>query len=396
MADFNIKPHNNISSESLSSISKKNDKSRFSNQDAEFDEILAKKTDKIENKIEIISDKFSETKKLDDYISQQAQKIYLENTEIKNENKNNNHIYSAKNSDEITDIAYNEADKLDIYISKKSKSNETGQIEDLSYETFESESAHLNSIVNIKEHNKHNLNKQTDINLYSELKYGSKSHEIKNVQQALNKWLPKLKLKTNGVYNSQTAKAISLFKAIYNTGSEGKMIGKETSRLLLGLIDGSFWKYDPSKNDSFSPPKTIAGEILHKAASYLGVPYVLGGDGVNSTDCAMLTRNALIKSGISKSSFTRLADIQYQMAEKNQGNLTLVSSPKPGDIIFFKNTSSQAGEAYKGITHVGIYVSENVMIAASPYHGGVTLQNIDDINPKKIAGYARVTVESGM
>ena len=47
MADFNIKPHNNISSESLSSISKKNDKSRFSNQDAEFDEIFAKKTDKI-------------------------------------------------------------------------------------------------------------------------------------------------------------------------------------------------------------------------------------------------------------------------------------------------------------------------------------------------------------
>lgn len=309
------------------------------------------------------------TKQLDKYISEQAKQAESKNTD-KKEN-------------------FTAAKKLDEYITQQAREYESNKLSSKPIQIVSPEVEAKATSPEIAEL----MNKYPSFNLG----LGSEGGAVKDLQKTLNGWLPKLRLNLSGRYDWRTAKAVTLFKAVYNTGKDGRKVDLQTAKFLTGIKDGSFWKFDTEKADQYHPEKTISGEILHKAASYLGTPYRLGGDGNYTTDCAMLTKNALIKAEAVNANFvsdqsTRMADMQYLLAEQRKGNLQLVSNPKPGDIIFFKNTSYQAGIAYKRITHVGIYVGKNVMLAASPSYGGVTLQNISDINPKLIAGFARAVL----
>lgn len=289
----------------------------------------------------------SETKKLDEYISIQAQKMYDQNIDFKPQ------AIKIKPVDETQAPA------------------ETAKIEKADTEK---------------------------LNKFHNMEIGATGEDVKDLQKMLIKWHPKMKrfISVNGVYNERTAKAVALFQSVYGIEPNGKKIDLQTSKLISGVKDGSFWKFDPEKSDQFHPEKTVAGKILYTALCDLGTPYHLGGDGEYTTDCAMLTRRALIGSEASTNSFkadpsTRMADIQYMHAEQGKNNMTLVKKPKAGDLIFFKNTSYQAGIAYKRVTHVAIYVDENTMLAASPYHGGVTIQNSNEISANKVAGYGRLS-----
>ncbi|MFH1454442.1 MAG: NlpC/P60 family protein [Armatimonadota bacterium] len=288
----------------------------------------------------------TETEKLDQYIAMQAQKIYEQTGDFKPQ-------------------------VIKIQPLDESKSTESTQ----KIEKVDSEKA----------------------NQFHNLKLGSTGKEVKDLQKMLIKWHPKMRrfIQVNGVYNQRTAKAVALFQSIYGIEPSGNQIDLQTSKLITGVKDGTFWKFDPVKSDQYHPEKTVSGKILYTALCDLGKPYHLGGDGEYTTDCAMLTRRALIGSEAISNSFkadpsTRLADIQYMHAEQGKNNMTLVKDPKPGDLIFFKNTSYQSGIAYKRVTHVAIYVDKNTMLAASPSHGGVTLQNTNEIHSSKIAGYGRL------
>lgn len=310
--------------------------------------------------------KISFSKQLDKYISEQAKKVEPQ-TISKKEN-------------------LSETQKLDEYIAQQARKYEAQKTKPKAIEITSPEAEAMAGSPEIA--------KLIAKYPYFNLGLGSRGGAVKDLQKTLNSWLPKLRLRLTGRYGYKTHKAVTLFKAIHNTGTDGRKIDLQTAKLLTGVKDGTFWKFNPDKADQYRPEKTIAGEILHKAAFDLGIPYRLGGDGNYTTDCAMLTKRALIKSGAVDQAFkynysTRLADIQYRLAENRRGNLQLVSKPEPGDLIFFKNTSYQASIAYKRITHTGIYVGENVMLAASPSYGGVTLQNITDINPRLVAGFAR-------
>lgn len=239
------------------------------------------------------------------------------------------------------------------------------------------------------------------LNRFHNLQIGAMNEDVKELQKLLIKWHPKMRrfLAVNGIYNERTAKAVALFQSIYGLEANGAKVDLQTSKLILGVKDGSFWKFDPDKAEQYHPEKTVSGKVLYSALCDLGKPYHLGGDGEYTTDCAMLTRRALIGSDAATNAFkadpsTRMADIQYMHAEQGKNNLALVKEPKPGDLIFFKNTSYQSGIAYKRVTHVGIYVNKDTMLAASPYHGGVTLQNINEIDPGKVAGYGRLTPQT--
>lgn len=299
---------------------------------------------------DIISKPLTETNKLDEYISLQAQKIYQQNIDFKPQAIKIQPFEEVKTSSQTQEIDKTAPEKL---------------------------------------------------NRFHNLEIGATGEDIKEIQKLLIKWNPKMRrfIAVNGLYNERTAKAISLFQSIYGLEPNGKKIDLQTSKLLLGVKDGSFWKFDGEKPDQYHPEKTVAGKILYAALSDLGTPYHLGGDGEYTTDCAMFTRRALIGSDATTNAFssdpsTRMADIQYMHAEQGKNNMALVKDPQPGDLIFFKNTSYQAGIAYKRITHVAIYVDKNTMLAASPYHGGVTIQNINEINPNKIVGYGRLSPKS--
>jgi peptidoglycan DL-endopeptidase CwlO len=91
-------------------------------------------------------------------------------------------------------------------------------------------------------------------------------------------------------------------------------------------------------------PAPRASGIVGIAKSMFGVPYVYGGSTPSGFDCSGLTSWVYRQAGIS---IPRTAGAQKAAA-------TPVSSPRPGDLVFF---------GYP-VYHVGIYVSPGTMIDA--------------------------------
>jgi peptidoglycan DL-endopeptidase CwlO len=93
-----------------------------------------------------------------------------------------------------------------------------------------------------------------------------------------------------------------------------------------------------------SDPAPRASGIVGIAKSLFGVPYVYGGRTPNGFDCSGFTSYVYRQAGIT---IPRTASAQKAAA-------TPVSSPRPGDLVFF---------GYP-VYHVGIYVSPGTMIDA--------------------------------
>lgn len=203
---------------------------------------------------------------------------------------------------------------------------------------------------------------------------------IVRMQRVLHRWNPRLDVPVDGHYDERTAQAVLLYKAVYGTGADGRRIDPTTAGHVAKMEDGTFWRNPPQK--------TAAGRLLYAASQQLGKPYRLGGDGVLSTDCGLLTRDAMRRAGLADPSFSRLADEQFRYAEAGQQCLSLTKTPRAGDLVFFNHPTHQSSQAYRGITHVGIFVADGYMLAASSGRGRVVMQKIDDLAPH-IGGYAR-------
>lgn len=106
-------------------------------------------------------------------------------------------------------------------------------------------------------------------------------------------------------------------------------------------------------------------DVFSEAEKYLGIPYVLGGDGWNGTDCGKFTQMCFGDAGIPLDG--RCADEQAAQFQSAGQFTTDISLAQPGDLIFFANTYGDwpAGT----ITHVGIYVDENTLLHAGCTHG---------------------------
>lgn len=100
-------------------------------------------------------------------------------------------------------------------------------------------------------------------------------------------------------------------------------------------------------------PAPTASGIVGIAQSFFGVPYVYGGSSPSGFDCSGFTSYVYRQAGIS---IPRTASAQQSAA-------TRVSSPSPGDLVFFGTP------AY----HVGIYVSPGRLIDAQ--RPGTTVGN---------------------
>ncbi|MBI5630048.1 MAG: C40 family peptidase [Elusimicrobia bacterium] len=230
---------------------------------------------------------------------------------------------------------------------------------------------------------------------------------VSRVKWALKQWNGRLPLHQNsnwGVYDEDLVMALTLFKAVYGLGQDGHSIDSQTAAYLGSLESKSFAKLS-------LPPKSIGQSVLYAASQFLGVPYILGGDGRKSTDCAMLTRMAVIcalphmgAANLIGANFTRMADIQYQMAKGNillslrKGSGNPKGGPKPGDLVFFNNPTSQSGEAVDGVTHVGLYVGQGglktggYILVASYSRGQVILDRMteEDYLYGYIVGYGYI------
>lgn len=114
-------------------------------------------------------------------------------------------------------------------------------------------------------------------------------------------------------------------------------------------------------------PKDITGDdILTAGEAYYGTQYSLGSDGSDALDCGLFTKTAFADVGLSLNS--RCADDQMKQFE-DAGALIPLSQAGPGDLVFFLHTYEC--DAYKGVTHVGIYAGDNKMLHCGSSKGVV-------------------------
>lgn len=124
-------------------------------------------------------------------------------------------------------------------------------------------------------------------------------------------------------------------------------------------------------------------EIVNYAKNWLGVPYVLGGDGTYSTDCSQLTLDVYGAAGIDL--VARDADVQKQLCMAAGGFFTDPTYLQPGDLVFYDNTYGDwpAGTA----THVGIYAGNGMVLHASSAYGEVVLVPIEYTATACLSGF---------
>lgn len=131
-------------------------------------------------------------------------------------------------------------------------------------------------------------------------------------------------------------------------------------------------------------PKNITGDdILTAGEAYYGTQYSLGSDGSDALDCGLFTKTAFADVGLNLTS--RCADDQMKQFE-DAGALIPLSQAGPGDLVFFLRTYEC--DAYKDITHVGIYAGDNKMLHCGSSKG-VVYEDLDiDYWQGKIYEYA--------
>ncbi len=98
-----------------------------------------------------------------------------------------------------------------------------------------------------------------------------------------------------------------------------------------------------------------AAQIIETARALAGAPYLWGGTTSDSPDCSGFTYRLFHAYGIT---LARDADDQAQM-----GIEVTFDQKKPGDLIFYADFSGGP------VTHVGIYMGDNLLMDANPWLG---------------------------
>ena len=140
----------------------------------------------------------------------------------------------------------------------------------------------------------------------------------------------------------------------------GKSTGVKVSADALKVAQGIVAEDTPVVE---TPSKSLGEQIVAKAKTCLGVPYVWNGTSMKGFDCSGLVYYVLKNLGYSPN---RSSSEQYKM-----GTYVSKSKLEPGDLVFF------AGTYKSGISHVGIYIGDGKFIH-SPHSGDVV--KISDLN----------------
>ena len=119
-----------------------------------------------------------------------------------------------------------------------------------------------------------------------------------------------------------------------------------------------------TSNDNNSP--SLGERIVTEARKYLGYPYTYGGSSPSTGfDCSGLTSYVFSRCGIS---ISRRASTQYL-----NGTPISKSALQPGDLVFFRNSSSGSN-----IGHVGIYIGNGEYIHAQSTGHPVCIASLSD------------------
>ena len=177
------------------------------------------------------------------------------------------------------------------------------------------------------------------------LQRGSRGHYVKVVQR----WLG---VAVDGIYGPITEAAVERFQRNHGLLVDG-IVGPNTWEALDRVYGGN------TSRGGDREPVSGAAAAVDYAYAQLDDRYAYGGDGPEAFDCSGLTMMAWQQAGV------QLPHSSSQQAQ--YGTAVSWSQLQPGDLMFF----------YNPISHVGIYVGDGKMIAASNPQDDVELVNVN-------------------
>lgn len=188
-------------------------------------------------------------------------------------------------------------------------------------------------------------------------------------------------------YPRTDSNSVSLSK--YNDGSKVDSWARAATRLMIyiGAVRGDGKNLNPNQATSIEEAiaiflrcynfttnwlkehpdgedyttSTLMEDLVAFAKSFVGYPYVYGGNGPNSFDCSGFVLYVYKHFGYS---FSRTASAQYK-----DGTPVAKVDLIPGDLVFF------SGNGYS-ITHVGLYIGNGEFVHASNPTRGVVIDTL--------------------
>ncbi len=187
-------------------------------------------------------------------------------------------------------------------------------------------------------------------------KSGSQGSDVVTIQNRL-KALGYFTGNATGYYGSATVASVKAFQSANGLSADGKC----GSNTLNKLFSSSAIKKSASGSSSSSNVtvgnngSALGKQIAEYALQFLGVPYVLGGNGPKTFDCSGYTKYVYAHFGIS------IPRTAYTQGYWNKGTkITSISDLQVGDLVFF-NTMGDSDLC----DHAGIYLGNGQIAHAS-------------------------------
>lgn len=193
------------------------------------------------------------------------------------------------------------------------------------------------------------------------LRQGQTSSDVKTMQTRLTE-LKYFSGSCTGYFGSKTLEAVKAFQKANGLTVDG-IAGSKTLTAMYSA--------KAEVNGGMSPElEARIDAMIEHAKGYLGVKYVLGGNGPTSFDCSGLT-TAVFKESMGYT----LPRTAYTQGYNDFGRkITDMSALVKGDLVLF-NTNANDGDL---CDHVGIYIGNGQFIHASSSERKVIISNITD------------------
>lgn len=147
---------------------------------------------------------------------------------------------------------------------------------------------------------------------------------------------------------------------------EQEAVRAEQRRVAANTETGT--QSQPTQNNVSS----IRNKIVEYALRFEGNPYVWGGTSLtNGADCSGFTQSVFRDNGISIPRTSRTQAIS--------GRRISIDEMQPGDLIFYAKNGT--------INHVGIYIGNGKIIAASSPETGIKISNYNYRQPYRVVSY---------
>ena len=187
-------------------------------------------------------------------------------------------------------------------------------------------------------------------------KNGSEGTAIVKIQNRL-KALGFFSSSSTGYYGTATVSAVKKFQSANGLSADG-VCNSATLDKMFSTSAKSANSASGNSSSQQKPPTTnvaLGQQIADYAQNFLGVPYLLGGNGPKVFDCSGFTKYVYAHFGIA------IPRTAYTQGYWNKGiKISSISDLQIGDLVFF-NTMSDSDLC----DHAGIYIGNNQVIHAS-------------------------------